>query len=33
MTASNRVLPWLIYPGVMTLAFVLFALLQRRGAR
>lgn len=26
-----RALPWLIYPSVMTLAFALFALLQRAG--
>jgi len=29
---SSRVLPWLIYPAVMTLAFALFALLQWGGA-
>lgn len=29
---SNRVLSWLIYPTVMTLAFALFALLQWAGA-
>src|SRR5262245_23137329 len=28
----SRVLPWLIYPAVMTLAFGLFALLQWSGA-
>ena len=32
MTASSRVLPWLIYPVVVTLAFGLFALLQMTGA-
>jgi ornithine lipid hydroxylase len=31
-SASIRVLPWLIYPAVMTLAFGLFALLQIIGA-
>jgi sterol desaturase/sphingolipid hydroxylase (fatty acid hydroxylase superfamily) len=30
--ASSRVLPWLIYPAVMTLAFALFALLEWNGA-
>ena len=29
---SSSVLPWLIYPSVMTLAFALFALLQTGGA-
>ena len=33
MTAGmEKVAPWLIYPGVMILAFVQFALLQRQGA-
>src|SRR5437870_4543771 len=31
-SGSNRLLPWLIYPTVMTLAFALFALLQAAGA-
>src|SRR5436190_16932235 len=29
--SSHRVLPWLIYPTMMTLAFAMFALLQRIG--
>ena len=31
-SGSSRVLPWLIYPAVMTLAFALFALFQWGGA-
>ena len=30
-SGSSRVLSWLIYPTVMTLAFALFALLQSSG--
>src|SRR5207248_10172800 len=31
-TISSRVLAWIVYPAVMTLAFALFALLQWSGA-